>query len=226
MSTRSPTRPAPSSSGKASRSAPGEITRFLQQSASSAVLNRDHRPGPVADPGRAAVERQGVPDQPQRRVFGADSRVDVNGLVASSLALSNERFPGRQDELHAPAPPRAGVANQGRITTPGGGKVYLIAPNVSNSGVIHRAGRRRGAGRRPQRAAGRLQQPRPARGGERAAGPGHQPGPGDGRRAARSASTARWSTSAAWSTPTARGSAPTARSCSRPAATCCWTPAA
>jgi large exoprotein involved in heme utilization and adhesion len=72
---------------------------------------------------------------PSGILFGAGSQVDVGGLVASTLNLSNADFlAGR---LRFTEVPGAGsVVNQGSITTPTGGQVYLIAPNVQNSGII------------------------------------------------------------------------------------------
>ena len=66
---------------------------------------------------------------PNGVLFGAASRVDVNGLVASSLQISNSDF--LAGKMNFSAGVVAGrVANQGRISTPGGGQVILIAPQV------------------------------------------------------------------------------------------------
>jgi hypothetical protein len=46
--------------------APDELTRFIQQGANSAVLNRVVGQDPSSLLGPAAVERPGVPDQPER----------------------------------------------------------------------------------------------------------------------------------------------------------------
>ena len=47
---------------------PGEITRFLQQNAGSSVLNPHYGARPQQDPRLLAIERQGLPDQSERRV--------------------------------------------------------------------------------------------------------------------------------------------------------------
>jgi hypothetical protein len=61
--------------------------------------------------------------------------VDVAGLVASTLNLSNQDFlAGRLN--FQPERRRIQVVNYGNIVTPVGGRVYLIAPNVENHGVI------------------------------------------------------------------------------------------
>jgi filamentous hemagglutinin family protein len=114
----------------------GETTRFLQQSAASAVLNRVTTPrnpsvilGTLQSNGRVFLVNPGG------IVFGKGAQVDVAGLIASSLNLSNEDFlAGR---LRFTETPRAGaVVNQGAITTQDGGQVYLVAPDIKNSGVI------------------------------------------------------------------------------------------
>jgi len=62
--------------------------------------------------------------------------VDVAGLIASSLQLSNQDFlAGR---INFSGSPGAGaLQNQGSLTTPSGGRIYLIAPRVENSGLIN-----------------------------------------------------------------------------------------
>jgi filamentous hemagglutinin family protein len=116
-----------------------EITKFLQSSAGSAVLNRVI--------GAGGVIPQSVIDgvlQSNGRVFllnpmgvviGSSARIDVAGLVASSLNLSNEDFlAGR---LRFTEVPGAGaVVNHGVIETTSGGRVYLVAPDVQNNGII------------------------------------------------------------------------------------------
>jgi hypothetical protein len=72
---------------------------------------------------------------PNGIVFGAGARVDVNALVASTLNLSNADF--LAGNLRFNGTSAAGeVSNQGAITTPGGGQVYLIGSSVTNGGVI------------------------------------------------------------------------------------------
>lgn len=113
----------------------GEITRFIQQNANSAVLNRitgqdpSHILGTLQSNGRVFLIN------PNGILFGQGARVDVNGFVASTLNITNEDF--LNGRMFFNAGDRAGIIrNQGAITTPSGGKVYLIAPNVENSGII------------------------------------------------------------------------------------------
>ena len=115
--------------------AANEATRFIQQSSASAVLNRvvggnaSQIYGTLQSNGKVfLINQNGI-------LFGAGSTINVNGLVASTLNLTNEDFlAGRMKfsgELTA-----GKVINEGTITTPAGGSVYLIAPNVENSGII------------------------------------------------------------------------------------------
>lgn len=112
-----------------------EITRFNQQSASSTVLNRvvggntSQILGSLQSNGRVfLVNPNGV-------VFGAGSTVDVAGLVATSLNLSDADFlSGRHRFTNDPN--AQAVSNAGNLNAQQGGEIWLIAPDVENSGVI------------------------------------------------------------------------------------------
>ncbi len=112
-----------------------EVTRFIQQSAASSVLNRVVGVDPSIILGVLQSNGRVLLINPNGIVFGAGAQIDVAGLVASSLNLSNADFAAGR--LRFSDTPGAGsVNNQGAITTPTGGQVYLIAPNVQNSGII------------------------------------------------------------------------------------------
>lgn len=113
----------------------GELTRFVQPTATSAVLNRvigsdpSRIFGSLQSNGRVLlVNQNGI-------LFGQTAKVDVNGLVASTLNISNDDFlAGRMKfTMGGLAGP---VENQGEMVVPSGGSVYLIAPDVTNSGII------------------------------------------------------------------------------------------
>ncbi|MGZ3241374.1 MAG: two-partner secretion domain-containing protein, partial [Burkholderiaceae bacterium] len=113
----------------------GDITRFNQQSASSSVLNRVVGQNPSQILGTLQSNGKVFLINPNGIVFGAGSQVNVNGLVASTLNLSNENF--LAGKLNFNVGTSAGsISNQGSITTPSGGQVYLIAPHIENSGII------------------------------------------------------------------------------------------
>ena len=112
-----------------------EITRFAQQSASSAVLNRvvggntSQILGALQSNGRVfLVNPNGV-------VFGAGSTVDVAGLVATSLNLSDADFLAGRHRFSSD-PNAQTVSNAGNLTAQQGGEIWLIAPDVENTGVI------------------------------------------------------------------------------------------
>ena len=112
-----------------------EITRFIQQSQASAVLNRVTTQNPSSILGALQSNGRVFLINPNGIVFGTGSVIDTAGLVTSSLNLSNADFlTGR---LNFTATPDAGpVVNQGNINTSSGGSVYLVGPAVTNSGII------------------------------------------------------------------------------------------
>lgn len=113
----------------------GETTYFLQSSASSSVLNRVLSSDPSVILGTLGSNGKVWLINPAGIMVGAGARVDVAGFVASTLNVSDANF--LAGKLLFDATPGAGsVVNQGAITTPSGGSVYLIAPNVQNAGVI------------------------------------------------------------------------------------------
>ncbi|MDM5178392.1 filamentous hemagglutinin N-terminal domain-containing protein [Massilia sp. DJPM01] len=115
--------------------AAGDITRFIQQDANSAVLNRISGQDPSRILGALQSNGQVFLINPNGILFGRDARIDVGGLAASTLNLSNADFLAGKRNFNG-TPAAGAIVNQGAITTPGGGKVFLIAPNVENSGII------------------------------------------------------------------------------------------
>ena len=114
----------------------GEITRFIQQSSDSAVLNRITGQDPTKILGALQSNGRVFIINPNGILFGKDARVDVNGLAASTLGMSNEDFLAGKRRFGGDGKPGASVANVGNITTPSGGSVFLIASSVENSGII------------------------------------------------------------------------------------------
>jgi filamentous hemagglutinin family protein len=114
---------------------PGEVTRFVQQSADSAVLNRVLGQDPSKILGALQSNGKVFLINPNGILFGANARVDVNGLVASTLDIADADFKAGKKSFTVGS--HAGsVRNEGTIATPAGGRVFLIAPDVTNAGVI------------------------------------------------------------------------------------------
>ena len=116
-----------------------EITRFIQPSALSAVLNRvvgsgGAIPQSVID-GILSSNGRVFLLNPSGIIVGAGATIDTAGIVLSSLNLSDQDF--LNGRLRFTEVPGAGaVVNNGVIQTASGGNVYLIAPTVENNGLI------------------------------------------------------------------------------------------
>ncbi|HSG88912.1 MAG TPA: filamentous hemagglutinin N-terminal domain-containing protein, partial [Pseudomonadales bacterium] len=110
----------------------GELARFIQQSADSAVLNRvvgaeaSQILGTLASNGRVfLINPNGV-------VFGDGAVIDTAGFVASTLEMTDADFLAGDLKL---------AGNGGRIVNAGmlrtrGGNVFFVAPDIENSGII------------------------------------------------------------------------------------------
>jgi filamentous hemagglutinin family protein len=109
-----------------------ELTRFIQQSGSSAVLNRVIGQDPSAILGALQSNGRVFLVNPNGIVFGAGAQINVAGLVASTLNLSNDDFLNNRMKFTDGAG-AGNVVNQGNIT---GGSVYLIGKAVTNDGLI------------------------------------------------------------------------------------------
>ncbi|GBL46111.1 large exoprotein [Sulfuriferula multivorans] len=113
-----------------------EITRFIQQSASSAVLNRVIGQDPSRILGALLSNGRVFLINPNGIVFAAGARIDTAGLVASTLNLSDQDFAAGRLRFSA-NPNTAAIDNAAVINTTSGGQVYLIAPDINNSGLIN-----------------------------------------------------------------------------------------
>ena len=117
----------------------GEVTRFQQQGATSAVLNRVIGQDPSAILGTLSSNGRVFLVNPNGILFGQGSRVDVAGLVASTLHISDADFlAGRLNfQSGAIAQP---LVNQGGLHSASGGHIYLVAPDITNSGLVSSPG--------------------------------------------------------------------------------------
>jgi len=118
---------------------PNEVTRFVQQSSASAVLNRVVGQDPSAILGQLLSNGRVFLINPNGIVFGPNSVVDTAGLVASSLGISDEDFLSGNYRFEG-GPDAGRVDNQGLIKVGADGGIFLLAPNIKNSGIIQTDG--------------------------------------------------------------------------------------
>lgn len=105
---------------------------FAQPSASSVTLNRVLAGDASQIMGQLTANGQVWLINPAGVIFGAGSRVDVGGIVASSMSISNDDFmAGRAILQRNGASGR--VENHGQIKA---NLVALLAPEVINEGII------------------------------------------------------------------------------------------
>ncbi|HEX5632112.1 MAG TPA: filamentous hemagglutinin N-terminal domain-containing protein, partial [Gemmatimonadales bacterium] len=108
-----------------------EITRFLQQSAASAVLNRVTSGIPSAILGTLASNGRVYLINASGIAIGRGAMIDVAGFAASTLNLSDADFLAGRNVFQGMGSEGA-LVNAGTIRTAEGGHVYLVAPKVEN----------------------------------------------------------------------------------------------
>ncbi|MBC7377481.1 MAG: filamentous hemagglutinin N-terminal domain-containing protein [Burkholderiaceae bacterium] len=108
---------------------------FRQPGASSIALNRVTGSDPSELLGSLSANGQVFILNPNGILFGATSRVNVGGLVASTLGLSNSDFMGGIYGF-ANAGTSGSVVNQGSLMASPGGYLALLAPDVQNEGSL------------------------------------------------------------------------------------------
>ncbi|NRT55254.1 YDG domain-containing protein [Sphaerotilus uruguayifluvii] len=109
--------------------------RFNQPSSSAVMLNRVTGADPSQIFGRLSANGQVLMVNPNGIVFGKGSQVDVGGLVASTLNLSDADFMAGRLRFTRGAG-SAGVINEGELRAADGGYVALLAPEVRNQGLV------------------------------------------------------------------------------------------
>ncbi|WP_306607114.1 filamentous hemagglutinin N-terminal domain-containing protein, partial [Azonexus sp.] len=113
-----------------------EAVRFQQQSALSSVLNRVTGSEASAIHGAMTSNGRVWLINPNGILFGQGARIDIPGFVASTLNVSNADFLAGRMNFSA-----GGVAgnirNEGTLSNAGAGNIYLIAPDIANTGIIN-----------------------------------------------------------------------------------------
>ncbi len=114
-----------------------EQVRFQQPSSSAAVLNRIFNESPSQIHGSIQANGQVFIMNPNGVVFGPGARVEVGGLMASSLDIDLADFMNGHYRFSAPDGSVPGaVINRGLIEAASGGGVALLGGAVRNDGVI------------------------------------------------------------------------------------------
>ncbi|MDB5941280.1 MAG: hypothetical protein JWQ13_846, partial [Ramlibacter sp.] len=113
--------------------AAGETVQFVQPNKSSVALNRVIGSDPSAIFGKLSSNGKVFLLNPNGILFGSGANVNVGGLVASTLGMTDANFMAGQYKFSGAG--SGAVVNQGTITADGG-YVALLANNVSNQGVI------------------------------------------------------------------------------------------
>lgn len=113
----------------------GEVTRFVQPSSSSAVLNRVVGKAASQLDGSLQANGRVFLINPNGIVIGAGGRIDTNGFIASTLDIADSDFLAGKLKFFATGA-SGSISNQGLISVGAGGRIALIAPNIENSGII------------------------------------------------------------------------------------------
>jgi filamentous hemagglutinin family protein len=111
-----------------------ELTRFVQPSAASAVLNRVVSGDPSSLLGRLEANGKVFLINPNGILVGGGAVINTNSFIASTLDVSNAKFLAGGD-LSFVGDSRSGILNLGNINARGG-DVFLIAHTVENAGTI------------------------------------------------------------------------------------------
>ncbi|MBN9414663.1 MAG: filamentous hemagglutinin N-terminal domain-containing protein [Candidatus Eremiobacteraeota bacterium] len=114
-----------------------ELVRFVQPNQLSVILNRVVGTDPSNILGQMQANGRVFLINPNGVVFGPSAKVDVGGLMATTLNLTDQDFlAGRYHLTQDADKPLASVINQGELKVAEGGFLLLVAPMVDNQGVI------------------------------------------------------------------------------------------
>ncbi|MDZ4282969.1 MAG: filamentous hemagglutinin N-terminal domain-containing protein [Hydrogenophaga sp.] len=111
----------------------GEAVQFVQPGASSVALNRVIGTDPSTILGSLSSNGKVFLVNPNGILFGRGASVNVGGLVASTLNITDSDFMAGRYKFSGSS--TQAVSNQGTLNAPGG-SVALLGAHVSNEGVI------------------------------------------------------------------------------------------
>ena len=114
-----------------------ELVKYIQPGASSVILNRVTGADPSSILGQLVANGRVFIVNPNGVLFGAASKVDVAGLLATTFSIKDSDFmQGNFTFNQDPLKKSSYVINQGTIKVADNGFVFLVAPAVSNQGLI------------------------------------------------------------------------------------------
>lgn len=109
--------------------------RFDQPGSGSVALNTITNQSPTEIMGSLSSNGQVFLVNPAGIIFGSTARVDVGGIVASTLRISDSDFmAGRYSFVGSES--SAGIINQGAVHVKDGGYVAFLGQRVINQGII------------------------------------------------------------------------------------------
>ena len=113
--------------------ASNESVKFIQPNSSAIALNRVTGQSSSQILGSLTANGQVFIINPNGVLFGTGAQVNVGGLVATTLSLSDADFMAGKTSFSGTG---GSVVNQGTLTAAQGGYIALLAPQVSNQGII------------------------------------------------------------------------------------------
>ena len=114
-----------------------ELVRYLQPGANSISLNRVTGGDPSLILGQLQANGQIFLINPSGVIFGKEAQVNTAGLLATTLDIADPDFiAGKYNFAQDPTKPLASVINKGQIVIANNGYAVLVAPLVSNEGLI------------------------------------------------------------------------------------------
>lgn len=114
----------------------GELTQFVLPDSTSVTLNRDFSGDPSEILGALKSNGHFYLVNPNGILFGAGSRVDVSGLVATTHDIRSSDFLAGKLDFNIAGDPSASVISRGNITIADTGIAAFVAPHVRNDGAV------------------------------------------------------------------------------------------
>ncbi|MDB5910792.1 MAG: hypothetical protein JWP34_4906, partial [Massilia sp.] len=116
--------------------AAGQTVDFQQPNSSSVALNRVTTPTPSEIFGRLSANGKVFLVNPSGVLFGKGASVDVGGLVASTLNISDADFLAGRFSFSDGGGSAGAVRNDGTLAAAERGTIALLGAQVSNNGTI------------------------------------------------------------------------------------------